>query len=170
MKITPSGEVYKNPNIKTVNIKELLSSINSIHDSSNTLSITTPDVMTYDVREQMRCFDYDQEGFKIVLEECYQNASSHGGAQVTVSVHVDNEEDEVVISIDNSGSTINEEDFNRIFSPLVRLDGSRQNGQSHNGMGLSLCKKIIESSNGRIFAANSKLGGLAIHIIFPLKA
>ncbi|RZQ53951.1 histidine kinase [Pseudoalteromonas phenolica] len=170
MKVTPSGEVYKNPNIKTVNIKGLLSSIKSIHDSSNTLSITTPDVMTYDVREQMRCFDYDQEGFKIVLEECYQNASSHGGAQVAVSVHVDNEEDEVVISIDNSGSTINEEDFNRIFSPLVRLDGSRQNEQSHNGMGLSLCKKIIESSNGQIFAANSKLGGLAIHVIFPLKA
>jgi signal transduction histidine kinase len=56
-----------------------------------------------------------------------------------------------------------------IFSPLTRLDEVRNSEGNHKGVGLSLCKRIIESSNGEIFASNGSLGGLSIHIVLPLK-
>lgn len=50
------------------------------------------------------------------------------------------------------------EDLVKIFDPLYTTDKSRK----ISGLGLSICKEIIESHNGTIKALNNKLGGFSI--------
>ena len=88
---------------------------------------------------------------------------------MNISINIDNESDALRINIDNSGEAISSDLFKDIFNPLVRLDEARQNSSKHKGVGLSLCKQIIEANLGNIFASNGPLGGLSVHIVLPLK-
>ena len=149
-------------------VKDIINATYDIEIDKSLLNIERPELLSYSPSNLQRLIDFDSEGFKIVLEECCQNAISHGGNDVRISVHLD-DEDSLIVSIDNSGDSLNDDVFEQIFNPLVRLDDARNSEGNHKGVGLSLCKRIIESCNGEIFASNSELGGLGIHIIFPLK-
>ncbi len=65
--------------------------------------------------------------------------------------------------LDNGGGISNEEDMKRIFEPLYTTDPSRK----ISGLGLSICKQIISSHGGRIYAQNNSIGGLSIIFILP---
>lgn len=71
-------------------------------------------------------------------------------------------DDKIIFEIDDNGCGCNE-DLNKIFEPLYTTDKSRK----ISGLGLSICKEIIESHGGTIKASNNKLGGFSI--IFTLK-
>jgi signal transduction histidine kinase len=59
--------------------------------------------------------------------------------------------------IDN-GIGVDEKNINKIFDTLFTTDKSRK----ISGLGLSICKEIIESHNGSIKAINNKMGGFSI--------
>ena len=64
---------------------------------------------------------------------------------------------EFIIS-DNAGG-VREENINKIFEPLFTTDPSRK----ISGLGLSICKEIIEIHKGNIYAKNNEIGGLSIY-------
>lgn len=59
---------------------------------------------------------------------------------------------------DNAGG-VKEEELKKIFEPLYTTDPSRRIP----GLGLSICKEIINAHNGNIYAKNNTIGGLSIH-------
>ena len=65
--------------------------------------------------------------------------------------------------LDNGGGVKTETDLKRIFEPLYTTDPSRK----ISGLGLSICKQIISSFDGRIYAKNNKIGGLSIIFLIP---
>lgn len=64
---------------------------------------------------------------------------------------------------DNGGGVKLEKDLKRIFEPLYTTDPSRK----ISGLGLSICKQIISSFDGRIYAKNNSIGGLSIIFVLP---
>ena len=56
----------------------------------------------------------------------------------------------------------------RLFDRLYRVDPSRNRETGGSGLGLSICKQIIEKHGGRIWAQSSPLGGLSIGIRLPM--
>lgn len=64
---------------------------------------------------------------------------------------------------DNGGGVKTETDLKRIFEPLYTTDPSRK----ISGLGLSICKQIISSLDGRIYAKNNSIGGLSIIFMLP---
>ncbi len=64
---------------------------------------------------------------------------------------------------DSGGGVADEMDLKRIFEPLYTSDPSRK----ISGLGLSICKQIISSFDGRIYAKNNSIGGLSIIFILP---
>ncbi|MDE5888591.1 MAG: sensor histidine kinase, partial [Bacilli bacterium] len=73
-------------------------------------------------------------------------------------------DDKIIFEIADNGSGCNEEVLDKIFEPLYTTDKSRK----ISGLGLSICKEIVESHNGTIKAINNKLGGFSI--IFTIDA
>ena len=65
--------------------------------------------------------------------------------------------------LDNGGGVKIETDLKRIFEPFYTMDPSRK----ISGLGLSICKQIISSFDGRIYAKNNKIGGLSIIFVIP---
>lgn len=59
---------------------------------------------------------------------------------------------------DNAGG-VKEEELKKIFEPLFTTDPSRRIP----GLGLSICKEIINTHNGNIYAKNNGIGGLSIY-------
>ncbi len=64
---------------------------------------------------------------------------------------------------DDGGGIKDEKDLKRIFEPLYTSDPSRK----ISGLGLSICKQIISSFDGRIYARNNDIGGLSIVFVIP---
>jgi len=59
--------------------------------------------------------------------------------------------------------------LSQLFDRLYRVDQSRNRKSGSSGLGLSICKEIVNLHNGKIMANHSKLGGLHIRIEFPIK-
>ena len=71
------------------------------------------------------------------------------------------------MTFSDSGKGISENDLPSIFDEFYRADPSRNTTIEGNGLGLSICKKIIADHGGKIWA-RSKLGtGTEISVFLP---
>ncbi|QTA85635.1 ATP-binding protein [Desulfonema magnum] len=68
----------------------------------------------------------------------------------------------------DSGPGVPEESAEHLFDRLYRVDKSRSRMLGGSGLGLSICKQIVENHGGKISAANMPSEGLRIEITFPL--
>jgi signal transduction histidine kinase len=70
----------------------------------------------------------------------------------------------VMISVADSGSGIASQDVDRIFNPLftTKSDGM--------GMGLSICRSIIEAHDGRLWVAENMPRGAIFQFVVPVAA
>ena len=73
------------------------------------------------------------------------------------------EHNTVLVSIADTGSGISVANLNRIFKPMFT---TKAHGM---GMGLSICKSIIESHNGRIWVSAGVPRGSIFHFELPLR-
>jgi signal transduction histidine kinase len=92
------------------------------------------------------------------------NAIAHSPAQATVAVRVRPEAPVVVMSIDDQGTGIREEDLPRIFERFWRADNAPAGGT---GLGLSIAAWIVEAHGGAISAANRPEGGARFEVRLP---
>ncbi|SHE31812.1 hybrid sensor histidine kinase/response regulator transcription factor [Dysgonomonas macrotermitis] len=75
------------------------------------------------------------------------------------------------ISVNDNGTGIKERDLGRIFDRFYQSKdqpGYTVSGQSGTGIGLYLCKNIIELQDGIIYAKNNHLRGASFRILLPL--
>lgn len=79
------------------------------------------------------------------------------------------ENNDIIITIEDNGTGIKDEDKKRVFSPFFRADLARGIGDNGSvGLGLTISKEIIIAHNGKIFLEDSKeLRGLLVKIILP---
>ena len=54
-----------------------------------------------------------------------------------------------------------------LFEHLYRVESARNRKTGGSGLGLSICKHIVDGHQGTIRARRSTLGGLAVDIILP---
>ena len=74
--------------------------------------------------------------------------------------------DTVVLIIDN-GIGIEAEEISFIFEPFYRVDKSRSKDTGGYGLGLSLCKTIMDAHNGKIEVASEPGEGTTVSLFFP---
>lgn len=96
-----------------------------------------------------------------------QNAINYTPNYGTIWVSTRHTEHNVVIEIQDSGIGIDEEDLPYIFNRFFRGDRARNTVQGSSGLGLAICKRIINFLKGSI-VVNSKVGeGTCFTIMLP---
>ena len=71
----------------------------------------------------------------------------------------------LTFEVSDHGPGVAEAELSRLFEPFFQADRSRRVGGV--GIGLTLCKRIVEAHAGRIQAANREGGGLAVTVVLP---
>ncbi len=103
-----------------------------------------------------------------VLEQIISNAIRYKRENVPVVIKISSklEMDVIRFEILDNGIGIPEEYVDRIFEPFLQLQGKYIHGGS--GMGLSICKRIIEQHAGSIWVESAEGEGTKIIFTIPV--
>ena len=77
-----------------------------------------------------------------------------------IEINFKDDKENIFISIADNGCGVDDKDIKKIFEALYTSDKSRNVA----GLGLSICKSVIEGHGGKIYAKNNSYGGLTIMI------
>jgi two-component system osmolarity sensor histidine kinase EnvZ len=108
------------------------------------------------------------EGRPIALKRSFSNVVQNGltyGNHVYVNVQKRNAR--ALITIEDDGPGIPEDQYKNVFKPFFRLDKSRSLNQSGVGLGLAIVEDVINSHGGNIQLGKSKYNGLLVKIFLP---
>ena len=97
------------------------------------------------------------------------NAIRHTPAQGTITVCVEPQDHQACFSIHDSGSGIPEEDLPHVFDRFFKPAAS-SNGASSTGLGLGLCRWIVEAHAGQIQVVSPPAQGTTVTVWFPLSS
>ncbi|MCL4476797.1 MAG: ATP-binding protein [Nitrospirae bacterium] len=97
-----------------------------------------------------------------ILDNAVKYTPSGGRVEVSVS---ENEKQDIVVSVQDTGAGISKADLPRIFERFYRCDQSRS--QAGTGLGLSLARAIARAHGGDITVVSSPNQGSTFTIILP---
>jgi C4-dicarboxylate-specific signal transduction histidine kinase len=80
----------------------------------------------------------------------------------TLCVRTDQNDGEVIISVEDSGVGLNPDDVNKLFAPFFT---TKPHGM---GIGLSICRNIIEAHGGRLRAVPGTVHGTVFEFTVPI--
>ena len=108
------------------------------------------------------------EGRANSLKRSFINVIQNGlvyGNKVFVNIEKGN--NRILVTIEDDGPGIPEDQYKNVFKPFFRLDKSRSLNQSGVGLGLAIVEDIINSHGGNIQLGSSKYNGLRVKISLP---
>jgi two-component system osmolarity sensor histidine kinase EnvZ len=98
------------------------------------------------------------------FENVIQNGLTYGKK---VFIKIQKSSNLALITIEDDGPGIPEDQFKNVFKPFFRLDKSRSLNQSGVGLGLAIVEDVIHSHGGNIQLNKSKYNGLQVKISLP---
>lgn len=101
----------------------------------------------------------DPEFLRVVVSNLFDNATSYTPRGGVIRIAAD---ETGCITVANETIDIKPEEVAHVFDPLWRNSEARENAGTHAGLGLSLCRKIVELLGGKISAAIKESGPLFV--------
>jgi Na+/proline symporter/signal transduction histidine kinase len=111
---------------------------------------------------------YDEDRITQVLNNLLSNAINFCPNQDGAIAIFIKETDRIIqVAIEDNGKGIDENDFETIFEKFYQSSNQNIRKPVGSGLGLSICKKIIEHHNGKIWAENTQSAGARITFTIP---
>ncbi len=99
----------------------------------------------------------DPYQIKQVMKNLIENAIYYGVDKGKVTVGLDTDKENVIISVKDDGLGIAPEHLKRIFERFYRIEKSRSKEKGGTGLGLSIVQEIVEAHNSKVLVT-SKVG------------
>jgi signal transduction histidine kinase len=116
-------------------------------------------------------FEADEERLRTAFKNIIDNALKYSTETSNpVEINVQQKDKFIYITFKDTGIGIDNKHLPYIFEPFYRVDSSRSKKTGGYGLGMSLCKKIIESHGGTITIESKSGEGTTIFITLPLAA
>lgn len=119
---------------------------------------------------------YDEDAMHKVIVNLIGNALKFTpkGGQITIYATPlrQEEQEKLFICIRDTGPGLPEEEIDKVFNRFYQSQNkthSSINGQSGTGIGLYLCKRIVQLHGGSICAKNNQSKGCSFRILLPLQ-
>jgi len=157
---------HPNLRIETVRLSELFAGI--VRDwgkkfAENRLSIDVA------VDPNLPAVQADPTRLQEVLYNLLDNAVKYSHPNSKIRLQANRRDNQVVLSITDTGIGIPEADLPRIFERFYRADKARSRELGGTGLGLSIVKHIAELHGGSVAAESAPGRGTTIRVLLPLR-
>jgi signal transduction histidine kinase len=149
---------YSKPKIEKIDLVLMIKDVLSEYDGNERIWFSIPE-------KENVYLNSDYEKLKLVLRNIIDNALKYSTEKAEIKVS--GYKDGIVISVKDTGSGIPEEDLKYIFEPFYRADPSRSRRTGGFGLGLSICRKIMDSLGGSIEIKSKVNEGTEVLLYFP---
>jgi len=103
-----------------------------------------------------------------VLVNLFDNVSAHASGATKIWLHIADEGDRIALSVEDDGGGIPAGLLPHILDGTMPLTGRiRADDRRSMGIGLSVCRSIVEAHGGEMTAETSKHGGAAFRFTLP---
>jgi two-component system sensor histidine kinase BarA len=112
---------------------------------------------------------FDATRIKQVLDNILNNAIKFTPENGLINILVEKKGDQILINVADNGIGISKDNLDHLFKPFSQVSASYQLKQKGTGLGLVICKGIVEQHGGKI-GVNSTLGkGSTFWFTLPIK-
>ena len=109
----------------------------------------------------------DVTGVRQVIINLLTNAIHYNKSPGEIRVTTRTENDAAILMVADTGLGVAPEDLPHIFERFYRADKSRSHTSDHSGLGLAICKSIVEAHDGRITVQSAPGHGAEFTVILP---
>jgi signal transduction histidine kinase len=99
----------------------------------------------------------DRLRFEELLTNIFENSTKYCQKICRIAINAEQVNDHVLISIADNGIGMTKEQIDRIFDEFYKADYARHNIEN-TGLGMSICKRIVEKHGGRIWVESQGRG------------
>ncbi len=126
-------------------------------------------IRAFDAAAGLKVFA-DPERLMQLFANLFENSLRYTDSPGVVSVRALREDAaSVTLLIEDSAPGVPASDHERVFERLYRVESSRSRATGGAGLGLAICRNIVEAHGGRIGAGSSVLGGVKIEVRLPVE-
>ncbi|MEO8456463.1 MAG: PAS domain S-box protein [Chloroflexota bacterium] len=123
-------------------------------------------VFIVDLQDEMKPVRASTVYLEQILRNLMNNADKYSPAESEIEVRAREGDDEVIVSVMDRGPGIPAEESELIFERFYRSTGTAKSAGGA-GIGLTVCRRLIEAQNGRVWAEPREGGGLVVSFALP---
>jgi PAS domain S-box-containing protein len=112
-------------------------------------------------------FRFDRGKVEQVLNNLISNALKFSAPDTVVTVQASRVNGTVVVSVRDHGQGIPAEELDKLFKPFSKTSVRGTAGEKSTGLGLAICRKIVEGHHGRIWAESEPGKGSTFSFVLP---
>ncbi len=105
-----------------------------------------------------------------VFDNLISNAKRYVNENGTIRIEANFDGDYLKISVTDNGTGISQEDLPHVFDQFYRAEKSRSRSFGGAGLGLAICKKVIENHGGKIWAESKPDVGTTFCFTLPISS
>jgi PAS domain S-box-containing protein len=110
----------------------------------------------------------DRDFVTEIMVNLLDNADKYSSPGNVVSIDVRADQTEVVLSVQDSGPGIPDEALGRIFDKFYRTEEGDSQSSYGYGLGLYVCRSLVQAQGGHIWAENHPDGGAVFSFTLPV--
>jgi two-component system sensor histidine kinase KdpD len=110
----------------------------------------------------------DRDHVAEVLGNLLDNADKYSSSGEEIAVQIRADQMEITVTIRDAGPGIPPQDLERIFDKFYRIDSTDAQTAYGYGLGLYVCRQLMEAQGGRIWAENHPDGGALFSLALPV--
>ncbi len=123
-------------------------------------------VVKVHLADELQLLEFDAVLLERVFCNLIENAAKYSPPNSQIDVSVDSNDAETIITVCNSGKGFPEDRLTQVFELFER--GNPESSVTGMGMGLAICRAVIEAHDGEISAGNPASGGSCVRFTLPL--
>jgi signal transduction histidine kinase len=112
----------------------------------------------------------DSREIEVVLMNLIENAVKYSEPGTPITLSAERQDNQVVFSVVDEGSGIPAEHLEQIFERFYRVPGEGRRLPDGVGLGLAICKHIVEAHDGHIWVESTLGLGSHFHFSLPVDA
>jgi two-component system sensor histidine kinase BaeS len=110
----------------------------------------------------------DETRINQLCDNLINNSIKYTDAPGEIIITLSKKNNRAIITINDTLPKVPKASLNKLFEHLYRVESSRNRKTGGSGLGLALCKNIVQAHHGEITASESSHGGLRIFCTLPL--